>query len=275
MISPAFENGPVKVALVTGGGSGIGRACSLLLSESYEIWLTYSSHPEQAQAVVKEIKGNGGKAHALKLDLGQPTSVKDACQAFAEYYQAAGQLPRLDLLVSNAGTFGNGYHFLVDIEETEWDQVWEINVGGISRLFRRLAPWLSPDGVVLNISSMVARLGAIGYKSQVHYALTKAVTNGLFASLQATPEARRWRFVNILPGLIETGMLRDHLGNDYATYTQAVPLGQLGTPGDVANLVVFLASEAGSYISGTNILIDGGWTQKGWQHPKALKKFEE
>lgn len=259
------------IALVTGGGSGIGRACSLRLSENYEVWLTYSSHPNQAQTVLEEIRQKGGKAYSLELDLGQPASVQRACRAFEEHYKALAQPPRLNLLVNNAGTFGQGYHFLLDLEEAEWDQVWEINVGGVIRLFRRLEPWLAGDGVIVNISSMVARLGAIGYKSQAHYALTKAVTNGLFGALQGLPGDHRRRFINLLPGLIETGMLQDHLGNDYATYTQAVPLGQLGTPRDVANLVAFVASGAAGYIAGTNILIDGGWTQRGGQHPRALK----
>jgi 3-oxoacyl-[acyl-carrier protein] reductase len=257
------------VALVTGGSSGIGRACALQLSGRYEVWLTYSTRAAAAAAAVQEIAAGGGQAHALRLDYADPATVDAAAGALAGHCGTPGGEPLIQVLVNAGGTYGSGYRFLLDVDEAEWDRVWAVNVGGPCRLLRRLGDLLAPGAVVVNISSMVARLGAIGYKSQAHYATTKAVLGGCLAGLQALPELRHLRFVDLLPGLVDTGMLRDHLAHEYDAYTSAVPLGRVANPEEIAATVAFLASDAAAGLRGTAVVADGGWTQQGWERRRA------
>ena len=254
-----------EVVLVTGAGSGIGRACALQLARHYEVWVGYNNHAERADEVVAAIQASGGQAHTLKINYADPQTIIQARQQFIEYYTCLGITPQLAALVNNAGVFGSGYRLLLELDESEWDEVWQINVGGSLALFQRFADLLQSSGAVINMSSIVARLGSISYKSQVHYVASKAALGSFFRALQQTSEWQHLRFINILPGLIDTSLLRDHLGPAYDSYVGAIPLGTLASPAEIAHLVTFLAQHPVQIGGSGNILVDGGWAQKGWQ----------
>jgi 3-oxoacyl-[acyl-carrier protein] reductase len=262
-----MENGihPVRpIALVTGAATGIGRTCALHLAKCYEVWIGYNNHATAAEEMVASLRASGVEAHALHLNYMESYSIQQAIGRFSDYYSQRGREPELALLVTNAGIFGTGYRMLMEIEEAEWDQVWRVNVTGTCQLLRHCSPLLGTGSLVVNISSMVAHLGAIGYKSQAHYAVTKATMDQLVLALGQTPPWKHVRIINILPGLIDTSLLHDHLGADFTTYTSAIPLRELGTPTAIAEMVSFLASPEGSGVSAQDLLIDGGWSQKGW-----------
>lgn len=254
-----------QVALITGAGSGIGRACALELARHYTVWVGYNAHRERADEVVATIQESGGLAHALKINYADPLTIIEARQQFCDYYIQRGMRPQLAALVNNAGVFGSGYHLLLELEEHEWDAVWQVNVGGSLTFFRQFADLLQNNGAVINMSSIVAHLGSISYKSQVHYVASKATIGSFFQALQQTEEWQHLRFINILPGLIDTGLLSDHLGPAYDSYVGAIPLGTLASPAEIAHLVVFLTQHAIKIGESSNILVDGGWAQKGWQ----------
>ena len=254
-----------EIALISGAGSGIGRACALQLGKTHEVWVGYNRHQEQALEVVAEIMLNGGVAHALHIDYSNPATVVLARQQFSQHYAQLGKEPVLSVLVGNAGVWGSGYHLLLELEEQEWDEVWSINVGGVLSLFRQFSPVLRSNGAVITISSMVARLGSIGNKSQAHYVVTKAVMTSLFQALQSQPAWQHLRFISILPGLVDTGMLREHLGSVFDTYIQVVPIGHVASATEIANVVAFFARHALQISGHGSLLVDGGWAQKGWQ----------
>ena len=236
-------------ALVTGGSSGIGRAVAIALAETHEVWLTYHHGRAAAESVVGQIRERGGRAHAVQFDAGDRESAA----------RLASQIPdHLDVLVANAGTFGDGYRFLLDLDEAEWDAVWATNTSGVIRLFESFRDRLTPGGTVINLSTISAPLGAIGYKSQAHYATSKATVEGFF---DAIGDAYGLRCINLVPGLIDTRMLHDHFGAELDAYRAAIPAQRFGAPEEIGRLVAGLVTTA---IGIRRIAADGGWLQKGW-----------
>jgi 3-oxoacyl-[acyl-carrier protein] reductase len=246
------------VALVTGASSGIGRACALALGATHEVWLTYHHGQAAAEAVVAQIRGAGGAARALALDAGDPRSIAAAHEAMLR----AMPRPKLDALVANAGTFGRGYRYLLELEEDEWDEVWATNASGVIRLFTAFREALLPGGTIVNVSTISAPLGAIGYKSQAHYATSKAAIEGFFEAIGAAHEAEGLRCINLVPGLVHTRMLEDHFGAEIDAYREAVPMKRFAEPDEIGRLVAALIGQRSLLVR--RIAACGGWIQKGW-----------
>lgn len=255
------------VALVTGGSSGIGRACALQLGESHDVWLTYRNGRADAETVAARIRERGGEARAIRLDVCSADSIRSVRDQFAGENAPRGQAPRLDLLVANAGTFGDGYRFFIDMEEEEWDAVWATNALGVIRLFKAFRELLLPGGTLVNVSTISAPLGAIGYKSHAHYGASKAAADAFFDAVGGEYADRGLRCVNLVPGLIETRMLHDHLAHELDAYRAAIPMQRFGTPEEIARLIAGLVSSPQRPIR--RIAADGGWLQKGWERIRA------
>jgi 3-oxoacyl-[acyl-carrier protein] reductase len=250
------------VAIVVGGSAGIGASCALRLAQTHEVWISFNRRGAEASAVVADIVRHGGAATAFPLDYLEPRSIRAARDGLVGALTDRGVEPRVDVLVNSAGTTGSGYRFLVEIDEDDWDSVWAINVGGPLEVLRQFTPLMGADGLVVNIGSAIARLGAIGYKSQAHYATTKAVLSAAVQALRdSTPGGPR--MVNVLPGLVDTQLLRDMLGGDFESFASAIPAGRIGSPSDIADVVGLLVSSA-RHIAGEGVIVDGGWTQQGW-----------
>ncbi|WP_394834235.1 SDR family oxidoreductase [Pendulispora rubella] len=258
---------PRPVALVTGGSSGIGRACAIRLGESHEVWLTYHHGQAAAEAVVETILRRGGQARALKLDTGSAESIHAAHAEFVGAQQGRN-MPRLDALIANAGTFGDGYRFFIDMEEKEWDAVWAVNAIGVIRVFKAFRELLLPGGTVVNVSTISAPLGAIGYKSHGHYGASKAAADAFFEAIGALYAAQGLRCINLVPGLIDTRMLHDHFAHELDAYRGAIPMQRFGEPEEIARLIARLVSADPKLPIG-RIAADGGWLQKGWQRIQA------
>lgn len=239
-----------KISLVTGGSRGIGREISLKLSEEgSHIAFFYSNNEEKANDTVKEIEANGVKAIAVKVDVSKEEGVIEAVKKIEEDFGA------IDILVNNAGITRD--NLLIRMSEKDWSDVIDINLKGAFLTTKAVARKMMRKryGKIINISSIVGVSGNIG---QANYSASKAGLIGFTKSMAQEFASRGIRVNALAPGFIETDMT-DVLSEDVKDQMlKSIPLGALGKPEDIANLVVFLASSKADYITGQVINIDGG-----------------
>ena len=237
-----------KIALITGASRGIGKEIALELSRlGAEVFINYSSSDEKAEEVVNLIKNSGGKANKLKFDVSKEDAVS---LAFEEIIKINGTI---DILVNNAGITRDG--LLMRMKSEQWDDVLNTNLKGVFLCTKYASKFMMKkrSGSIVNISSVV---GIIGNPGQANYSAAKAGVIG-FTKTCAKEFASRGINVNaIAPGFIETEMT-EKLNTE--EILKVIPLGKLGSCTQIANLVSFLvSSDAGSYITGQTISIDGG-----------------
>ena len=242
-----------KVAVVTGGSLGIGAGVvRRLAAEGAAVALDYFSHRDAADGIANDIRAAGGKALVVQADVSQVADVQRlVAQTVAEY-------GRLDLLVNNAGIeqptpFEN-------ITEQQWDR--QIGVDLKGAFFAAQAAWRQfkaqgGGGVIINISSVHEELPMVGNSV---YCAAKGGLRMLTRTLASELAAQRVRIVNIGPGAIATPINQATLDDPQrkAALLNEIPLGRIGTPVDIANAVVWLATDQASYITGTTLFVDGG-----------------
>ena len=243
-----------RVALVTGAGRGIGLAAAIGLAQAgAEIYLVSRTLSELEEAAGK-IRAGGGAAQPLVCDV---TNGKQVREAFAK-------LPRLDILVNNAG--GNMPEPFVDITEERLDRILDLNVRAAFLVAQAAARKMleAPDrktrgGAIVNISSQMGHVGAAG---RTVYCMTKHALEGLTKALGVELAPHNIRVNSIAPTFIETPMTAPFFEEPRFRewVLSRIPLGRLGQLDEVTAAVVFLASPAASLITGTSLLVDGGWT---------------
>ena len=237
-------------ALVTGGSRGIGRAVALTLArEGYQVFLTYVSKPQEAEAVAAEIVAAGGRAAAFQLNVGDAAAV---ASFFAEQIKDKVDLA---VLVNNAGITRDG--FLVRMKEADFDAVLGVNLRGAFVCLREAAKIMSRQrhGRIISISSVV---GQMGNACQANYAAAKAGLLGLTKSAAKELAARNITVNAVAPGFIETDMTAVLPEEVKKRYADAIPLKRLGTAQNVADAVAFLASDRAEYITGQVLAVNGG-----------------
>lgn len=239
-----------RVALVTGGGRGIGRAIATTLAAAgAAVVVNYRSNAATAEETVAAILQAGGIAQAVPADVGESAAVEQLFKTTLETYN------RLDILVNNAGITRDT--LLLRMKEDDFDTVIHNNLRSVYLCTRAaLRPMTKQrHGRIINITSVVGITGNIG---QANYAAAKAGIIG-FTKSTAREMASRSITVNaVAPGFIETE-LTDVMGQDARkAILERIPLGRLGQPHDVAGIVCFLASDAGAYITGQTFTVDGG-----------------
>lgn len=237
-------------ALVTGGSRGIGRAVALTLArEGYQVFLTYVSKPQEAEAVAAEIVAAGGRAAAFQLNVGDAAAV---ASFFAEQIKDKVDLA---VLVNNAGITRDG--FLVRMKEADFDAVLGVNLRGAFVCLREAAKIMSRQrhGRIISISSVV---GQMGNACQANYAAAKAGLLGLTKSAAKELAARNITVNAVAPGFIETDMTAVLPEEVKKSYADAIPLKRLGTAQNVADAVAFLASDRAEYITGQVLAVNGG-----------------
>lgn len=250
-----------KVAIVTGGALGIGRAtCLLLAKEGAKVAVTDIIERE-SQEVVEEIKRFGGVAKFWRLDV---ANEKDVAQAFADIAREFG---KIDVLVNNAGIAGvnKPTH---EITEEEWDKVMAVNVKGVFLCTKHAIPYMQKagGGSIINLSSVY---GIISATDVPPYHASKGAVR-LMSKTDALLYAKDGIRVNsVHPGFIWTPMVENHLrasgvdpGEGKKQLASLHPIGHVGDPDDVAYGIVYLASDESKFVTGSELVIDGGYTAR-------------
>ncbi len=241
-----------KVALVTGGGRDIGRACALELAEAgAAVAINYRGSREEAERTAEEIRGKGGKAVALQADV---TSSQEITRLVERVRDELG--PRIHILVNNAGGLLQRCP-IAEMDEDLWDRVMDVNFKSVYLVTKAVVPHMAEGGAIVNLSSLAARNGGGG--GAVAYAAAKGGVLTLTRGLSKELANRKIRVNCVSPGLINT-TFHDTFTPDEARRRAAAgtAAGREGLPEEVAHIIVFLASDAAAYITGESVEINGG-----------------
>ncbi|MBL7914199.1 MAG: 3-oxoacyl-(acyl-carrier-protein) reductase FabG [Bacteroidetes bacterium ADurb.Bin397] len=239
-----------KVTLITGASRGIGRGMALELAKhGSSVAFTYLSSPDKAAELEKELSTFGIKAKGYKSDA---SDFKAAEELIASVLNDFG---RIDVVVNNAGITRD--NLLMRMSEEHFDEVIRTNLKSVFNITKAVQKSMLKErkGSIINISSVV---GVKGNAGQANYAASKAGIIGFTKSIALELGSRNIRCNAIAPGFIETEMTAVLNPDVVKQWREAIPLKRGGTPEDVANLVVFLASDMSSYITGQVINVDGG-----------------
>ncbi|ADB34860.1 short-chain dehydrogenase/reductase SDR [Kribbella flavida DSM 17836] len=237
-----------KLALVTGGSRGIGAATAVALAEAgADVALTYQSADDAAAAVVKQIEALGQRGFALRADAADSAAVDDAVA------RAAGELGGLDIFVNNAGVGTSG--MITDVELAEVDRVITVNVRGAYVAARAAASRLADGGRMIHVGSCIANRNA--GPGMTLYALSKSALVGMSKGLARDLGPRGITSNVVQPGPTDTAM-NPADGPYAAPQLSHLALDRFGTPQEVAAAVVYLAGPTASYVTGTELTIDGG-----------------
>lgn len=239
-----------KVALVTGATRGIGRAIALkYASEGADVAFTYRSQHEAAEALVNEIEAMGVKAKAYTSD------AADFAQAHEVVEDVKNVFGRIDILVNNAGITKDG--LMMRMDEAQWDAVIDTNLKSAFNFIHACTPVMARQrcGSIINMSSVV---GVSGNAGQCNYSASKAGLIGLAKSIAKEMGPRGIRANCIAPGFIATDMTGALPENIRQEWEKQIPMRRGGTPEDVANVALFLASDLAGYVTGQVINCCGG-----------------
>jgi len=267
-----------KVAIVTGARKGMGRTHALKLAREGVKVVVSDISEEDCQKVVEEIKKAGGKAMAVKCDVSKKKEVEGLVK------KTVDKFGKVDILVNNAGICQ--FKPFLELTEEEWDRTLDINLKGYflcaQAVSKEMAKQKSParnasparsdavssgehseagGGVIINIASVAMGQVGVGFPNIVHYCASKGGIVGMSEALALELAPLGIRVNVISPGMIETPMI-DPIKQDPKTMEglmSRVPLRRFGKPEEVSDLVLFLASEASSYMTGSTVVIDGGW----------------
>lgn len=257
VLRPGVHRG--TVALVTGGGTGIGRATALDFARCGADVVIAGRRPEPLEKTAAEIEALGARVLAV------PTDIRDEAQVLALVDGALERFSRIDTLVNNAG--GQFSSPAERITGKGWRAVHRVAVDATWAVTREVAVRAmipQRSGVVFFMAFSPRR----GIASMVHAGAARAAVENLAAGLSLEWSRFGIRTVCIAPGTIATeGMAANYPEEDRARWTAAVPLGRLGTPEEVSGLIAFLASPAGGYVTGTTVVVDGGTDAWGNGYP--------
>ncbi len=241
---------PKSTALVTGGSRGIGKCLAQTLAkDGFQVYFTYVSKPDEAEAVAEGIRQAGGQAKAFRLDVSAP----DAVVGF--FKNEIKDQVRLDVLVNNAGITKDG--LLIRMKDADFAQVIAVNLQGAFTCSREAARITTKQrhGRIINITSVAGQMGNAG---QANYTAAKAGLIGLTKSMAKELASRNITVNAVAPGFIETDMTQVLAESIREQYLAAIPLRRFGNVQDIADAAAFLASEKASYITGQVIAVNGG-----------------
>ena len=241
-----------RTALVSGAGRGIGRACAIALAQAGAEVLLLSRTPKEIDGVASEIISKGGKATAIACDVTDSQAVKKVFAGLAS----------LDVLVNNAGS--NLPEAFVEVSEEHLDRLLGLNVRAAFIVAQAAARTMlaSPNRYGRAILNMSSQMGHVGAVNRSVYCLTKHALEGLTKAMALELAPHGIRVVSIAPTFVETPLTKPWLDTpDFGKWVRdRIPSGQVGQLEDVAAAVVFAASPAAALVTGSSLLVDGGWT---------------
>ena len=248
-----------KVAVVTGSGRGIGRSIAIEFARAGASVIVNALHEESAERTSTEISKAGGKSIPVVGDVSQPSF---ATTLVAEAVMRFG---KIDVLVNNVGFFrAKG---ICDMTEAEWDEVIDSNIRTVFLCSKAVGKKLIDgrnSGAVINIASF---WGVVGGPDRTAYSAAKAAVIGFTRSLAIEWAQYRIRVNAIAPGYVKTEQIQERIQSGAYSEDSLVkrtPLGRMGSPSDVANAALFLASDRSAHITGQLLVVDGGWTAYGY-----------
>lgn len=244
-----------KIAIVTGARRGMGRTHALALAKAGAKVVVSDISLEECQKVVDEIRKEKGEALAVKCDVTKKSEVDNMVKAAVEKWG------KVDILVNNAGICQ--FKPFLELTEEEWDRTLDINLKGYFLCAQAAAKEMvkQKSGVIVNIASVAMGQQGIGFSNIAHYCASKGGIVGLTEALALELASFNIRVNAVAPGMIETPMI-DTVKSDPKTLEgllTRVPMRRVGKPEEVSNLVLFLASDDSSYMTGSTVVIDGGW----------------
>jgi NAD(P)-dependent dehydrogenase (short-subunit alcohol dehydrogenase family) len=243
-----------KVALITGGGTGIGAACAREFAREGAAVVITGRRKDALETVVRDIEKSKGRALAVA------GSVTDKAHARSAVAQAARTFGRLDVLVNNAGVgaFGTLLH---DTDEATWNEMLAINLTGAYRMIKAAVPEMlkAGSGSIVNVSSIAS---LVGIPTTAAYSASKGGMDALTRCVAIDYAQQKIRCNSVCPGLVDTPMASGLIENRdaLAQIMTAYPLGRYGTSEEVAKLILYLASDESAWMTGSVIPIDGGMT---------------
>lgn len=241
-----------KVAIITGAGSGFGRATAELYAKEGAKIVAVDFNEETVQETVTAIQDNGGEAVAVKADVSMDEDVKNFIQTAIDTYG------KIDILFNNAGIYAPGTVEETDIDD--WNHSLDVNITALFLAGKYAIPYLKESkGNIINTASAG---GIIGFPNAISYATTKGAVISFTRAMAVDYAEAGVRINAICPGTGETGMTKDLLEIDeiYEGFVSPIPMKRLGKPNDIANAALFLGSDQASYITGHALPVDGGWT---------------
>jgi 3-oxoacyl-[acyl-carrier protein] reductase len=238
-----------QIIVVTGASRGIGREIALAFAREGGTVACVATTVEGAQATVEAIDAAGGKGFAFSCD------ISDAAQVDALFKRVADEVGAPAVLVNNAGITRD--NLMMRLQEEDWDRVLDVNLKGAFLCIRAVTRLMMREryGRIINLSSVIGQHGAAG---QSNYAAAKAGLLGLTMSVAKEFGSRKITCNAVAPGFIETDMTESLPAEFKEHVVKTAPAGRLGTPEDVADAVLFLASKEAGYITGQTLAVDGG-----------------
>ncbi len=244
-----------KVVIVTGARRGMGRSHALVLAKAGAKVVVSDISEEDCQKVVEEIKKEKGEAMRVKCDVTKKEEVDNLVKKTIERFG------RVDILVNNAGICQ--FKPFLELTEEEWSRTIDINLKGYFLCAQAVAKEMvkQKSGKIINIASVASGQVGIGFPTLAHYSASKGGIIALTETLAVELAPYGIRVNAIAPGMIETPMIASIKENPQQEkeMLKRVPMGRVGKPEEVSNLVLFLASDESSYITGSTVVIDGGW----------------
>jgi 3-oxoacyl-[acyl-carrier protein] reductase len=237
-----------KAALITGASRGIGRAIAKVFAENGAfVGINYQKNEIKAEEVLKQIKDNGGNGILLKGDVSNPKDVESMVNTFVK------KTDHLDILVNNAGIYNRS--FFEKISYDAWNKVISINLTSCFNLCKQALPYMKPGSKIIFISSQLAFRGSL---HGADYASSKAGMLGLMRSLALELASKKINVNSVAPGTIDTDIIANYTDEMRQQRIKEIPLKRFGTPDDIANTCLFLASDLSDYITGETINVNGG-----------------
>ena len=252
-----------KVAFVTGAGSGIGEAIARLFAQQGASVILADVNLSSAERVAEEIRTAGGQARAQQLDVAVESEVQAALEL------VAASEGHLDILVNNAGVSHVGS--LLETSLRDWERVMDVNVGGVFLCaregVRQMLAQSPAGGVIINLSSTAA---LIGVERRLPYSASKGAVLALTRSIAIDFVAQGIRCNAICPGTVQTPFVDGYLARHFAGREDEArqqlharqPLGRMGRPDEIASAALYLAADEAAFVTGSALVIDGGWTAK-------------